>query len=206
MMARRFGVVRAQARAENMPYQIISLVLDFAVGLAGGACLLRLFMQQQRIPMSARAGNPMGPFLFALTDWIVLPLRRVLPGLAAFDLASLLAAWLLSLAQCSILWLFQGMPYGYPVVAVLAVVALVRLLISGLTLIVMLFALVSWVQARSPVVDLLDRLVVPLLVPIRRQVPLIGGVDLSPVVLLLLLQVASLLLNAAQGAVLMAMA
>jgi YggT family protein len=48
--------------------------------------------------------------------------------------------------------------------------------------------------------------VVPLLVPIRRQVPLVGGVDLSPVVLLLLLQVASLLLNAAQGAVLMAMA
>jgi len=206
MMPRRFGVVRAQARAENMPYQIISLVLDFAVGLAGGACLLRLYMQQQRIPMSARAGNPMGPFLFALTDWIVLPLRRVLPGLAALDLARFLAAWLLSLAQCSILWLFQGMPYGYPVVAVLAVVALVRLLISGLTLIVMLFALVSWVQARSPVVDLLDRLVVPLLVPIRRQVPLIGGVDLSPVVLLLLLQVASLLLNAAQGAVLMAMA
>jgi len=86
------------------------------------------------------------------------------------------------------------------------VVALIRLMISGLTLIVLLFALVSWVQAQSPVVDLLDRLVVPLLVPIRRQVPLVGGVDLSPVVLLLLLQVASLLLNAAQGAVLMAMA
>jgi YggT family protein len=98
------------------------------------------------------------------------------------------------------------MPYGYPAVAVLAVVALIRLMISGLTLIVLLFALVSWVQAQSPVVDLLDRLVVPLLVPIRRQVPLVGGVDLSPVVLLLLLQVASLLLNAAQGAVLMAMA
>jgi len=98
------------------------------------------------------------------------------------------------------------MPYGFPVVAVLAVVALIRLMISGLTLIVLLFALVSWVQAQSPVVDLLDRLVVPLLVPIRRQVPLVGGVDLSPVVLLLLLQVASLLLNAAQGAVLMAMA
>lgn len=206
MMPRRFGLVRAQARALKMPYQIVSLVLDFAVGLAGGACLLRLYMQQQRIPMSARAGNPIGPFLFAVTDWIVLPLRRVLPGLASFDLASLLAAWLLSLVQCSVLWLFQGMPYGYPAVAVLAVVALIRLMISGLTLIVLLFALVSWVQAQSPVVDLLDRLVVPLLVPIRRQVPLVGGVDLSPVVLLLLLQVASLLLNAAQGAVLMAMA
>ena len=87
-MPRRFGLVRAQARALKMPYQIVSLVLDFAVGLAGGACLLRLYMQQQRIPMSARAGNPIGPFLFAVTDWIVLPLRRVLPGLASFDLAS----------------------------------------------------------------------------------------------------------------------
>jgi len=113
MMPRRFGFVRAQARAVNMPYQIVSLVLDFAVGLAGGACLLRLYMQQQRIPMSARAGNPMGPFLFAVTDWIVLPLRRVLPGLASFDLASLLAAWLLSLAQCAVLWLFQGMPTAF---------------------------------------------------------------------------------------------
>lgn len=206
MMPRRFGFVRAQACAVNMPYQIVSLVLDFAVGLVGGACLLRLYMQHQRIPMSARTGNPIGPFLFAVTDWIVLPLRRVLPGLASLDLASLLAAWLLSLTQCAVLWLFQGMPYGFAVVAVLAVVALIRLMISGLTLIVLLFALVSWVQAHSPVVDLLDRLVVPLLVPIRRQVPLVGGVDLSPVVLLLLLQVASLLLNAVQGTVLMAMA
>ena len=189
-----------------MLFQIFSLLLQVAVGLVAGTCLLRMYMHLMRINMSARAGNPMGPFLFAVTDWIVLPLRRVLPGLASFDLASLLAAWLLSLAQCAVLWLFQGMPYGFPVVAVLAVVALVRLMISGLTLIVLLFALVSWVQAHSPVVDLLDRLVVPLLVPIRRQVPLVGGVDLSPVVLLLLLQVASLLLNAAQGVVLMAMA
>jgi YggT family protein len=47
-----------------MLYQIISLLLDVAVGLVSGACLLRLYMQFQRIPMSARAGNPLGPFFF----------------------------------------------------------------------------------------------------------------------------------------------
>ena len=65
-----------------MLYQIISLVLDVAVGLVCGTCLLRLYMQQQRIPMSARAGNPLGPFIFALTDWLVLPLRRLVLALS----------------------------------------------------------------------------------------------------------------------------
>ena len=92
-----------------MLYQIISLVLDVAVGLVCGVCLLRLYMQQQRIPMSARAGNPIGPFIFALTDWVVLPLRRVLPKLSALDLASLVAAFLLQLAQFLVLWLLQAL-------------------------------------------------------------------------------------------------
>ena len=59
-----------------MGYQIISFLLDVAAGLLGGACLLRLYMQYQRIPF----GNPVGRFVFALTDWLVLPLRRILPA------------------------------------------------------------------------------------------------------------------------------
>jgi hypothetical protein len=59
-----------------MLFQIISFLLDVAAGLLGGACLLRLYMQYQRIPF----GNPVGRFVFALTDWIVLPLRKVLPA------------------------------------------------------------------------------------------------------------------------------
>ena len=103
-----------------MLYQIISLVLDVAAGVVCGACLLRLYMQQQRIPMSARTGNPIGPFLFALTDWLVLPMRRVLPQMASLDLASLLAALLLQLTQYLLLWLLQGATQGLGVVAVLA--------------------------------------------------------------------------------------
>ena len=69
-----------------MLFDIVSLLLDVATGLLGGACLLRLYMQYQRIPF----GNPVGRFVFALTDWLVLPLRRVLPALGRLDTASLL--------------------------------------------------------------------------------------------------------------------
>jgi YggT family protein len=189
-----------------MLYQIISLVLDVAVGLVCGLCLLRLYMQQQRIPMSARAGNPVGPFIFALTDWVVMPLRRVLPKLAAFDLASLLAALLLQLAQFSLLWLLQGAAQGLALVAVMAIFGLLRVALSGLTGLVMIYALLSWVQARSPVSDLLDRLVAPLLSPIRRHLPLMGGVDLSPLALLLLLQVLAVVTGGLQSMALMATA
>ncbi len=53
-----------------MLYQIPSFLLDVIVGLLGGACLLRLYMQYHRVPF----GNPLGRFVFAITDWIVLPL------------------------------------------------------------------------------------------------------------------------------------
>ena len=56
-----------------MLYQIPSFLLDVIVGLLGGACLLRLYMQYHRVPF----GNPLGRFVFAITDWIVLPLRRI---------------------------------------------------------------------------------------------------------------------------------
>ena len=51
-----------------MLYQIVYLLLDVTVGLVAGMCVLRAYMQFQRIPMSVRAGNPAGPFIFAITD------------------------------------------------------------------------------------------------------------------------------------------
>ena len=87
-----------------MFFQITTFLLDVAAGLLGGACLLRLYMQHQRIPF----GNPVGRFIFALTDWIVLPLRKVLPGYRRWDFASLVAAYLFELAQFAILALMLG--------------------------------------------------------------------------------------------------
>ena len=182
-----------------MLYQIISLLLEVSAGLVTGVCLLRLYMQYQRIPMSARSGNPMGKFIFALTDWLVLPLRKVVPSLRRWDMSSLLAAFLVQLAQFCILWLLTGMAAGLLSVLVLAAFGLVRMAISGLTGLVIVYAVLSWVQTQSMVADLLERLVMPVLIPIRRVLPLVGGIDLSPLLLLVLLQIAAIVLGAVQA-------
>ena len=179
-----------------MFFQIASFLLDVAAGLLGGACLLRLYMQYQRIPF----GNPVGRFVFALTDWVVLPLRRVLPGYKKWDFASLVAAFLFELAEFGLLALMVG--GGYAFVPGLALFGLLRLVISGMIGLVIVYAILSWVRADSPIVDVIDRLTSPLLRPFRRIIPLVGGFDLSPLALLVLLQVAAIVVANLQGAIL----
>jgi YggT family protein len=187
-----------------MLYQIFSLLLEVAVGLLTGACLLRLYMQHQRIPMSQRSGNPLGQFIFALTDWLVLPLRRVVPAAGRWDMASLVAAFLLQLLDFGLLWAISSFAAGWASVAVLALFGVLRTAISGMTGLVIVFAVLSWVPTQSNLSDLLERLVAPPLTPIRRAIPLLGGVDLSPLVLLLILQVLAIVLGSIQAAALTA--
>lgn len=187
-----------------MLYQIFSLLLEVAIGLVTGACLLRLYMQYQRIPMSQRSGNPIGSFLFALTDWLVLPLRRIVPAAGRWDMASLVAALVLQALEFGLLWSLNGFAASWVSVLVLAIFGVLRTAISGLSGLVILFAVLSWVQTQSPLSDLLERLVAPPLTPIRRAIPLVGGVDLSPLVLLLILQVATIVLGSVQATVLVA--
>ncbi len=182
-----------------MLFQIVSLLLEVTAGVLAGACLLRLYMQHQRIPMSARSGNPLGRFVFALTDWIVLPLRRFVSSAGRWDMSSLLAAYLIVLAQFSLLWALLGFGHSYVSVLILAVFGVVKIVISGLTGLIIVYAVLSWVQSRTVLSEVIERLVHPVLAPIRRFVPLVGGIDLSPLVLLVLLQVALIVLGHVQG-------
>lgn len=179
-----------------MAYQIISFLLDVVAGLLGGACLLRLYMQYQRIPF----GNPVGRFIFAITDWIVLPLRKVLPPIRKVDTASLVAAFLIELAQYGILYLLAGRGAGLELLPLLALFGLARLVVSGLTVLVIVYAILSWVNANSPIADIIDRLCAPLLRPWRKLIPLVGGIDLSPLVFLVVLQVIAIVLANVQAA------
>jgi YggT family protein len=181
-----------------MLYKIVALLLEVVSGLLTSTCLLRLYMQHQRIPLSARSGNPLGRFVFALTDWIVLPLRRVIPALGRWDMASLLSAFLIQLTHFAILWSLNGFGVTPLSIVVLALLGLVRLSLSGLTAMVLVYAVLSWVQTQSFLSDLMERLVTPALAPIRKVLPLIGGVDLSPLVLLVLLQVLTIVLGDVQ--------
>lgn len=173
-----------------MLFQIVYFLLDLAAGLLAGTCLLRAFMQWQRISF----GNPVGRFIFAATDWIVLPLRKLVPAIGRLDTASVLTAYLLQLARFGILWLFVGGADVAILLPAVALFALVQLAISAVIGLLIVYAILSWVHADSPIVDVIDRVCAPMLRPLRKLIPLVGGVDLSPLALMALLYVASIVL------------
>ena len=175
-----------------MLYQIPSFLLDVIVGLLGGACLLRFYMQYPRVPF----GNPLGRFVFAVTDWIVIPLRRVLPSSRRWDLASVIAAWLLVLAKYLLLMLLIGDALRLAVLPLLSLFGLLQLAVSGLTALLVVYAILSWVPGASSMLhDLVARLAEPLVRPFRRFIPLVGGVDLSPLAAIVVLQIGAIIFN-----------
>ena len=181
---------------------VLWFLLETAAFLLVGAALLRAWMNQLRINMSGQPGR----FVMALTHWLVGPVRKVLPRSlvqSRIDWGSLVAALLLALAYGG-LWLTLQLTLSPAVfspdaallaIPVLAVKLLVRVLLQGLMVLLLGYAVLSWVQPGSPVMGVLDRLCAPVLRPVRRVVPVIGGVDLSVLVLIVLLQVGLILLG-----------
>jgi YggT family protein len=179
--------------------QIVSLLLGTAASLLTLAFLARVWMQWVRAPFR----NPVGQFVITFTDWAVRPLRRIVPGLFGIDLASVLAAWL---TQCLLFSVMASLT-GFGVLAIgglLAVVwgallAVLKLFIYLLMGVVILAALMSWLSPYSPSAPLFNGLAAPLLAPVRRVVPIFGGLDLSPLVVILLLQVVLIVLENLHG-------
>ncbi|MDR3158436.1 MAG: YggT family protein [Zoogloeaceae bacterium] len=167
--------------------------------------ILRLWLQWRRISFA----HPLGGFVLKLTNWAVLPLRRVIPGTGGIDWASLVAAFFLQLVFFSIsLSLFTTvMPFpqlmqeaiaakgGWTfALIVISLVGLFQQIIYLLILALILQAVLSWVNPYSPFSPLLRQLTAPLLYPIQRILPPISGIDLSPLVAILLLQALLMLL------------
>lgn len=166
--------------------QIASFLVDTAVTLFVFLLLLRFHFQWLRVPFR----NPVGEFVLLATGWLVLRLRRFIPGLAGLDLATLLAAWaVLALGQ----WIQIAIAGAQPALVPLLVVALVDLLRYSLYILVgavLIQVVLSWVNPYTPAAPVLDALTRPFLRPLRRFVPPIGNFDLTPLVLLILVQVA----------------
>lgn len=166
----------------------LSYLLETLFHLFVLAALLRFYMQMLRAPFR----NPFAIFVVALTDFAVKPLRRIIPGLGGFDLASLVVAWLFEVFLLILLVLirYQGFPDGgaLPALLFLAFVILIRLSIYLLIAAVLVQAILSWVSPYHPMMPLFDTLTRPFLRPVRKVLPLIGGVDLSPLVVLVVCQ------------------
>ncbi len=183
--------------------QIVSLLLGTAAGLLAIAFLARTLMQMTRAPFR----NPLGVFIVALTNWAVLPLRRIVPGLFGVDLASVVAAWLVQCAYFGVMAGLTGMldagPNVLGGVLWLSFLAVLRMAVYLLMAVVIIAALLSWINPYSPFAPLFDALARPMLNPVRRLLPTLGGVDLSPLVVLLLLQVVLVVLASLQPALFM---
>jgi YggT family protein len=184
-----------------MLIRILSFLLETIFFLLIAAALLRAWMNWVRVNMSAQPGR----FVMALTDWLVKPLRRALPRSLAqsrVDSASVIAAVVLALAYALLWLLLFGLlsgalelgPLVWLTLLSFALKMLVRVALQTLFILVLGFAILSWIQPGSPAYVLLGRLTDPVLAPLRRVVPVVGGVDLSALVLIVLLQIALMVL------------
>jgi YggT family protein len=169
----------------------LRFLINVAFGLFVYTALLRFIMQWMRAPFR----NPVGQAVTALTDWAVKPMRKILPGFGGYDWASLVVAWLLQvlwLAALTALGASAGALLTGTTAGLIAVIAVIELIKAALWIaIVAVFvqALLSWVAPDGPLAGVLNALTFPLLAPVRRLVPPIGGaLDLSPLIVIVLAQ------------------
>lgn len=171
--------------------QIATFLIDTIASFLVLLLLARFHFQWLRVPFR----NPMGEFLLATTSWMVVPARRVIPGLAGLDLATLLLAWgVQAAALWAQAWIIGHEPTATAIAAV-AGVDLVRFSLYILVFAVFVQVAMSWINPDAPLAPLFDMVTRPFLRPLRRFVPPVGRVDLTPMVLLVILYVALIPLN-----------
>jgi YggT family protein len=173
---------------------VIEGALKFLVQTLGNlfaiAVLLRFMMQLFRVPFR----NPFAQFIVALTDFAVKPLRRVVPGLFGLDWSCLVLALLVEFAVVIAVYWLGDFPFAlagagvWPVMLGLAAVRLTSLAIYMIIGITLVRAVLSWVNSNSPLMPVVYELSEPFLRPLRRIVPMVANVDLTPLVLFVLCQ------------------
>ena len=181
---------------------IVRLLVGTATGFFCTALLARFLMQAARAPFR----NPLGQFVFAITDWMVLPARRVIPPAWGYDTASLLLAVLWQFIKATVLLMLIGMGSAVAgalgALLIMALVATVEALLYVVMGVVLISAVMSWVNPHAPLADVFDAVARPWLRPFRQIIPPMGGIDLTPLALLVAIQVTFIALGYLKGALL----
>jgi YggT family protein len=163
---------------------ILTLIIDTAASILAGVLLLRFWMQAIRIrpPMS------LAQFIFQLSDWLVKPLRRILPGVGGYDWASLVGAFLVvTVSVAASLLMFSV--FAPDILLAVSLLRLLKWILYGFIGLMFIEVIFSWVNPHAPLAPFVRALNDPLLRPLRRIVPLIGNIDLSVMVAFLLFQI-----------------
>lgn len=178
--------------------QAMQFLLGTIFGLLTLAFLLRCYLQLTGAPFH----NPLSQAVVSLTNFAVRPIRRMVPAIGWLDTASLLLALLTQLIlQLALLWLsdFPLMvadPQVYLALLGLAILGVVKLSLYIILYAVILQAVMSWINPHTPIAPVLDSLTRPLLRPLRRRMPYTAGVDLTPLIVFIFIELLLMLLVA----------
>lgn len=169
-----------------------TLLIQTLFGLYILAVLLRFLLQLAR----ADFYNPISQAIVKITQPPLGPMRRIIPGFAGIDLACLVLMFLLQCAEIWLLLVIHGQPPTIPGIGILAVAELLKLTIYLYFFSIIVQVVLSWINphAHNPVTVLIFRLNEPLLHPARRLLPPFSGLDLSPLLSLVALQLALILI------------
>lgn len=153
--------------------------------------MLRFLLQWAR----ADFYNPVSQFIVKATQPPLKPLRKIIPGIGGLDMAALIFMLVLKFVE---LWLVTGLLGMSPQIgglAMLSIAELLGLLINVFIFSILIQVIISWVNPgmHNPIMGLLHSLTEPLLAPARRVIPPISGLDLSPIIVIVCLQLASML-------------
>lgn len=168
------------------------ILIRFVFGALITLVVLRVLLQMVR----ANFYNPICQFLYKATNPVLMPLRRVVPSWRNLDVAGALLAWLLSAIQLALLFALAGVSpklLGLAVMAVADLIGFVLLLYMALIIVRILLGFFPG-NTRHPIVPLVYQLTDPLLRPLQRILPSLGGLDFSPMVAWLLITLARVLL------------
>lgn len=174
---------------------VLYFVLNILFSLFGIALILRAWMYAIRL----HPFNPYSQAILRATNWLVSPLRNVIKPSNRLDWPSLIACWLTALVFLLVTWflLVGQLPAvnALPRSLIAALLTVAKWAFNIVLWVTLIQAILSWVNPMAPVMPLLHTLTAPLLDPIRRLMPNLGGLDLSPLVLLILAQVAIMVLQ-----------
>lgn len=147
--------------------------------------LIRIWMQWARCDFY----NPFAQFIVKITQPVISPLRRVIPSIGPIDSSSLLVAFILTTIKYPLLLLIQvGVLTVDPIFLLAGVLSLLKSAGTMVFWVIIVRSLMSWIsQGRSPVEYVLIQMTEPLMAPIRRFLPAMGGIDFSAMIVILIL-------------------
>jgi YggT family protein len=158
------------------------------------AMLLRFLLQLVR----ADFYNPISQFLVKVTNPLVLPLRKMIPGYAGLDLASLLLAVLLQLLAIAAILLLSGIGIpSIPLLLIWSVLGVISLLVNIYFFALLAMIILSWVApgGNNPAIYLLYQITEPVMAPLRKVLPPMGGLDFSPILVFVLINIIQIALR-----------